>query len=353
MNFISRADISLENKTLSPSKTASADRVRILDGWRAVSICLVLAAHMLPLGPHAWNLNSLAGTLGMVIFFNLSGLLIVRLLLKDQSVPAFLLKRFTRILPLAWLTLLVVLTLAEAGRDEWLANLFFYANLPPYYLDNTAHFWSLCIEMQFYVLIAGAVAFVGKKALYLAPLGAAAVTVLRIWNGVEISIVTWMRLDEILAGASLALILANRSAWPCRMLVRLPWIPIAMLCVLSASPDMGAMNYLRPYLSAAMIGISVLRPLGLFSRALESPSASYLAQISYALYVLHPYSMSGWLGAGAGWEKYVKRVLCFVLTFAGAHLSTFSFEAPINRWAHRATQKGAFIAQPPPMRPKD
>ena len=341
MNIISRADISLKNEPPLRAKAAGDDRLRILDGWQAVSIGLVLAAHMLPLGPHAWNLNSLAGTLGMAIFFNLSGLLIVRILLKDQSVPAFLLRRCARIIPLAWLTLLVVLTLAEARRDEWLANLFFYANLPPFYLDNTAHFWSLCIEMQFYVLIAVAVALVGKRALYLAPFGAAAVTGLRIWNGVEISIVTWLRLDEILAGATLALILTNQSAGPCRLLRRLPWIPVAALCVVSAAPDMGPVNYLRPYFSAAMIGISVLRPLGPLSRALESRSASYLAQISYALYVLHPYSMSGWLGAGAGWEKYAKRILCFALTFAGAHISTFSFERPINRWAHRMTQSGS------------
>ncbi len=32
-------------------------RIPILDGWRALSILLVLAGHLLPLGPHRWGLN--------------------------------------------------------------------------------------------------------------------------------------------------------------------------------------------------------------------------------------------------------------------------------------------------------
>lgn len=35
--------------------------VAVLDGWRAISILLVLAAHFLPLGPKPWQLNIAAG----------------------------------------------------------------------------------------------------------------------------------------------------------------------------------------------------------------------------------------------------------------------------------------------------
>ena len=37
----------------------------VLDGWRGISILLVLAAHLLPLGPKAWRLNETAGPMGM------------------------------------------------------------------------------------------------------------------------------------------------------------------------------------------------------------------------------------------------------------------------------------------------
>ena len=53
----------------------------------------------------------------------------------------------------------------------WKANLFFYANLPPFYLDYTnGHFWSLCVEMQFYAAIAIVVALAGRRGLVLVPI---------------------------------------------------------------------------------------------------------------------------------------------------------------------------------------
>jgi peptidoglycan/LPS O-acetylase OafA/YrhL len=54
----------------------------------------------------------------------------------------------------------------------------------------TAHLWSLCVEMQFYVGIALFVAVIGRRGLYLIPALCVAVTGLRIATGTEISIVT-------------------------------------------------------------------------------------------------------------------------------------------------------------------
>ena len=36
----------------------------VLDGWRGVSILLVLSSHLLPLGPKRWQLNEMAGPMG-------------------------------------------------------------------------------------------------------------------------------------------------------------------------------------------------------------------------------------------------------------------------------------------------
>ncbi len=44
-------------------------RLEVLDGWRAISILLVLSCHMLPLGPKSWNLNLSAGYAGMALFY--------------------------------------------------------------------------------------------------------------------------------------------------------------------------------------------------------------------------------------------------------------------------------------------
>ena len=55
----------------------SSERLPALDGLRAISILLVLACHMLPLGPKVLQLNEAAGAMGMSLFFALSGFLIV------------------------------------------------------------------------------------------------------------------------------------------------------------------------------------------------------------------------------------------------------------------------------------
>ena len=46
----------------------SNDRLTVLDGLRAISIVLVLATHMLPLGPKSLRLNETAGAMGMSLF---------------------------------------------------------------------------------------------------------------------------------------------------------------------------------------------------------------------------------------------------------------------------------------------
>ena len=77
------------------------NRIPILDGWRAISILLVLGSRLLPLGPSSLELNSLAGAAGMAIFFCLSGFLIVTFLYQGMPVPEFLRKRIPHVVPLA------------------------------------------------------------------------------------------------------------------------------------------------------------------------------------------------------------------------------------------------------------
>ena len=61
--------------------THDKNYLAVLDGWRGISILLVLASHLLPLGPKGWQLNATAGPMGMALFFTLSGFLITRFLL--------------------------------------------------------------------------------------------------------------------------------------------------------------------------------------------------------------------------------------------------------------------------------
>jgi peptidoglycan/LPS O-acetylase OafA/YrhL len=304
-------------------------RLPALDGWRAISILLVVAGHLFPLGPKAYLVNESVAALGMAIFFTLSGFLITTTLLYRASVREFLIRRICRIVPLAWLFTFIALTIAQAPSSFYAAQLFFYSNLPPFWLtEYTGHLWSLCVEMQFYFVVAAVFLVFGRRGLWSIPLICLLVTAHRIQKQELLSIVTSVRVDEILAGGTLALV-CNTS--------HLPWIrkylswvsPLALLpFALAASNQLaGGLDYLRPYLVAGMVGSSLLyenKPA--VTRHLEGKWLAYIAAISYALYILHPIVDWGWLGSGSRAIKYAKRIPELAAIVGLAHLSTFYYE---------------------------
>lgn len=310
------------------SSPKAPGHLAVLDGWRGISILLVLATHLLPLGPRSWHVNETAGPMGMALFFTLSGFLITRFLLTHASIPDFLIRRLFRIVPLAWLALAVALPYSGTAAADYLPNFLFYANLPPQHLtDIASHFWSLCVEMQFYMAIAIVVAVLGRRGLYLLPVVCLAVTLHRVAMGALVDIVTWRRIDEILAGGILALIHAGKFGdRPRKLVAGLNAYIILALLALASHPLTGFANYFRPYLAAALVGTTLLNPPARLLAVLHSRALGYIATISYALYVIHHLFMFTWLLEGERWVRYLKRPLLFLLTFALAHVSTFYFE---------------------------
>jgi peptidoglycan/LPS O-acetylase OafA/YrhL len=316
--------------TLAPGADGHGAHLPALDGWRGLSILLVLAAHLLPLGPKAWTLNYSAGILGMVLFFTLSGFLITSLLLRDQNVLRFLIRRFFRIVPLAWLYMAVALGLTGVSAMVWLAHFLFFANFPPRDLvPLTLHIWSLCLEMQFYVGIALLVAVLRLRGLWLLPVLALLFSALRAWYGIYASDISYYRVDEILAGCTLALVVHGHAGHTLRTwMARLPQWPLLALLALSCMPQGQWLNYFRPYFAALLVGATVLAPHTGMVKGLDNRVLLYLAVISYALYVIHPLLGASWFGSGDIAEKYAKRPLLLLMLFALAHFSTHHFE----RW---------------------
>lgn len=308
--------------------STSIPRLEVLDGWRGISILCVLAAHLLPMGPKVLQLNAMFGLLGMALFFTLSGFLITSFLLKNPTTLDFLVRRFFRIIPLAWLYLLIALTIAGVSSDTWFSHYFFYANLPPVHLVKlTEHIWSLCLEMQFYVGIALMYAIFGVRSLLAIPVIALLFTLLRVTDGVYASSISYYRIDEILAGCILALIYHQRlDPRLLEWMRRIPQALLVILLLISCHEQGGFMNYLRPYLAALLIGSTVLHPTRALAPLLNNRVLVYLAATSYALYVIHPLLAGTWLGSGDVIVKYLKRPLLFVILFALAHLSTFYYE---------------------------
>lgn len=304
-----------------------------LDGWRAISILAVLAGHWVPLGPKAWRFNEAVPALGMALFFTLSGFLIVSLLLRDSRLVPFLIRRLFRIVPLAWLAITILVVANATPVEDAMANYLFYANLPPArLLDGGHHLWSLCVEVQFYAAMALLVAVFGRRGLLAVPILLFVVTVLRMIAGETISIVTWHRVDEILAGGTLALIYTRKPALPNRR--KLPsWLPLVALAaaLLASHPASGPFGYLRPYLAAAAVGTSLYSMPEWLAGLLGSAPARYVANISYALYVIHGMLGATWLGGETASKsaRYARRPLLIAATFVLAHLSTRYYE---RRW---------------------
>lgn len=135
--------------------------IKSLDGVRAIAILLVMAFHF---GIIRF------GWMGVQLFFVLSGFLISSILLKEKDKPAplgqrlkrFWIRRSLRIFPLyyIYLTVFVIICLFTAfppGYFNDLPYLYSYTfNLTRIYNSwhespVYTHFWSLCVEEQFYL----------------------------------------------------------------------------------------------------------------------------------------------------------------------------------------------------------
>jgi peptidoglycan/LPS O-acetylase OafA/YrhL len=304
------------------------DHLSVLDGLRAISIALVLATHMLPLGPKFLRLNETTGAMGMSLFFALSGFLIVSSLLQNSNVAEFLIKRITRILPLACAYALIVFTLIHFSPSSFFWTLSFVENYSAHLNAYNSHFWSLCVEFQFYLFIALVVLFAGKRGVWVVWPACLIVTAMRVNAGAYVNIQTHLRVDEILAGGCLA-ILHDRYRFYEHRLVNAAVALAALFWFASSSPFSGWLQYLRPYASASLLAAVLCHKETILAGALSSRPMRYLARISYALYVIHHATYQGWLDTGTTFERYLlKRPISFVLTFGLAHLSTFYWERP-------------------------
>lgn len=152
------------------SSPRTAGRMPQLDGLRAFAVAAVLVHHLLAedLVP-ALPFDLDWGLLGVRLFFVLSGFLITGLLLDGrdavdtgasgtaQVLRHFFWRRSLRILPLYYLVLGLALVFGDAGvraQLPWLGTQtynFWIAALG-WYPAHFAHFWSLCVEWQFYLL---------------------------------------------------------------------------------------------------------------------------------------------------------------------------------------------------------
>ncbi|PDQ18755.1 acyltransferase [Mesorhizobium sanjuanii] len=168
----------------SAADTASRTRLAYLDGWRGLSIALVLIGHFFPVP----GIN--LGVMGVEFFFVLSGRLMAEILFIERyPLKKFFKRRFSRIYP-ALLVFVVVSMIALSGTFiafKWKAALtaltftYNYAGILFTRAGALDHIWSLCVEEHTYVILALISFVVSGRSRVIALLGA--LSVLAMANG--------------------------------------------------------------------------------------------------------------------------------------------------------------------------
>lgn len=135
----------------------SSSRLKEIDFLRGIAVILVLFRH------HSlFSFTENMGWIGVDLFFVLSGFLVSGLLFKEYLLRKkvnsmlFLIRRGFKIYPVYYFALLLTLVLSVVFSKEiifkrYLFDVVFISN---YFQSNWPHFWSLCVEEHFYMVIA-------------------------------------------------------------------------------------------------------------------------------------------------------------------------------------------------------
>lgn len=342
---------------------AAGLRIPSLDGFRALSILLVILYHLAsqsgaPLLLRRFGDATHSGALGVRIFFSISGFLITTLLLAEYekratiSLRRFYFRRTLRILPpyFAYLACVMIggwLGVVVLHPGDALHAWTFTTN----YNALTAawpvvHSWSLSIEEQFYLLWPGVLLLIGPHRAR--PLLFAVILIAAGWRAAAYADLTTLApdvpyafrgvADWLAGGALLALtrrqLHANR--WYVRVLAH-PALPLlALAAVAAAWTGIGYWRRADLLMTVAIVGTVLLLDWGMthpgqvLARPLNWAPVAWVGRLSYSLYLWQqPFSRP----AAAYWWEATPQNL--VLMLAAAMLSYYVVEQPALRWRAR------------------
>lgn len=325
-----------------------------LDGIRAIASLLVVGLH----GAY----NFIPGRLGVLIFFVLSGFLITRLLLIDESrsgtisLSRFYKRRAFRIFP-AFYVYCAAVTLYLLPHPPWmkLATCYLYISnyalvwmRPDFPMPGA---WSLAIEEQFYLLWPAAFRRLLAQRKNVAAILACIIIAVQAWKLVlyfgradaeYLHSASDTRCSDLLTGCLLAILLHRRVRIPGFLLrPAATLIPLTVLAAAAFFDGTGrhgaaiAFWYTPAAIATALlmtqcIALCELRPF----RWLDSGWARYLGRISYSMYLWHGFAIAAVI-AMAPMKYRWHIVLVFALSTAFAAASYHAIEQPFLRLRRR------------------
>lgn len=297
-----------------------------LDGVRGIAILIVMGGHFLPLPRHA----NLLASLGVELFFCLSGFLITRILLalphrngreSRHGLGTFYARRVLRIFPIYYLTI-VAAALASAGppREHFLRLATYTVGvpgLPGLSLGEASHLWSLSMEEQFYLVWPFVIVYLPRRFLHGAILGTIALgfafkTGTALMPSINAGLPGLRSLPGCMGtlglGALLALYLDDARlgkkgvpallavsrfvGWPCLVLLA-AW-RIGENIDIHAGDFFGTALLLSAgaFAAVGLIHFALENRRGLLGTVLSFPPLVFVGKISYGLYLYHYFMIS-------------------------------------------------------------
>jgi peptidoglycan/LPS O-acetylase OafA/YrhL len=327
-------------------------RIPQLDGLRAVAVTCVMAFHFIP-----WvDRYATLGSIGVRLFFVLSGFLITRILLADRARDAgaalrsFYIRRSLRIFPVFYLVLAIAWAMnigpvrsTIGWHLSYLTNVYLFDRGS--WHGSISHLWSLAVEEQFYLVWPWLIVLVAERwlpSMITVMICMSPVTRLLI-GGPMNSVLPTSCLDALGAGALLAFPAARKTMMSVGARAGVPLLA-AMLVLrgagFSSAPYEVALD-LGVSLSAAWLVGAVATPVaGMRAMPLARTPLVYLGTISYGVYLVHgfmPYILGRYIPGfvDLGWP--IRFLALTGATVAAASASWHGFEAPIlalkRRWS--------------------
>jgi peptidoglycan/LPS O-acetylase OafA/YrhL len=348
----------------------SEKHVDSLDGLRGIAILLVFLFHYLPRNPHnplSWIASF--GWTGVDLFLVLSGFLITGILFDTRRSGNFLrvfyARRALRIFPLYFLAVGVVLLVAAIlhSRMSWKAIPFFLygANIMLAFKDGVpdttpyfqcVHFWSLCLEEQFYSLWPLAFLFIRRRVMLMRIcIGGIVMALLFRMVLTHFRVSSWIpytelpaRMDALLAGSLLALSLreSNSDFWRSRnnLYVFMGACGFMLLFLLFhartlylSSREMTSCGYsMLAGIYVSVLALALL-PGTWANRIGRIPVLRFFGRYSYGLYVWH-YLLSPICVTWEPWfAQHIHPLGLGQTIFALAMLSLFTLVAVLSYYA--------------------